>query len=72
MGQEWTVPVFSPLRPPLNPVDILQARVESARIANVGRRDRAGVCGGLPFRFGIGFVDRFPSRSYGYAMMERY
>ncbi len=29
MGQEWTVPVFSPLRPPLNPVDILQARVES-------------------------------------------
>jgi hypothetical protein len=29
LGQEWTVPVFSPLRPPLNPVDILQARVES-------------------------------------------
>ena len=29
VGQEWTVPVFSPLRPPLNPVDILQARVES-------------------------------------------
>lgn len=28
VGQEWTVPVFSPLRPPGNPVDVLQARVE--------------------------------------------
>jgi hypothetical protein len=28
VGQEWTVPVFSPLRPPNNPVDVLQARVE--------------------------------------------
>jgi hypothetical protein len=29
LGQEWTVPVFSALRPPNNPVDILQAKVES-------------------------------------------
>jgi hypothetical protein len=28
VGQEWTVPVFSPMRPPNNPVDVLQARVE--------------------------------------------
>jgi hypothetical protein len=28
VGQEWTVPVFSPLRPPNNPVDVLQARVQ--------------------------------------------
>lgn len=30
VGQEWTVPVFSPLRPPNNPVEILQARVEES------------------------------------------
>jgi hypothetical protein len=29
LNQEWTVPVFSPLRPPTNPVEILQAKVES-------------------------------------------
>jgi hypothetical protein len=29
LGQEWTVPVFSALRPPNNPVDVLQAKVES-------------------------------------------
>lgn len=29
LNQEWTVPVFSPLRPPKNPVEILQAKVES-------------------------------------------
>lgn len=28
VGQQWTVPVFSPLRPPTNPVDVLQARVD--------------------------------------------
>ncbi len=27
-GQEWTAPSFSPLRPPHNPIEILQARVE--------------------------------------------
>lgn len=30
VGQEWTVPVFSPLRPPNTPVEILQARVEKS------------------------------------------
>jgi hypothetical protein len=29
LGQEWTVPVFSPLRDPRSPVEILQARVDS-------------------------------------------
>jgi hypothetical protein len=29
LNQQWTVPVFSPLRPPTNPVEILQAKVES-------------------------------------------
>src|SRR5690606_31243359 len=29
IDQEWTVPVFSPLRPPKNPVEILHAKVES-------------------------------------------
>ncbi|MCC7086410.1 MAG: hypothetical protein IT427_15525 [Pirellulales bacterium] len=29
LNQEWTVPVFSPLRPPKSPVEILQAKVES-------------------------------------------
>ena len=29
LGQEWTVPVFSPLRDPRSPMDILQAQVES-------------------------------------------
>ena len=29
VGQEWTVPVFSPLRDPRSPVEILQAQVES-------------------------------------------
>ncbi|HZZ27523.1 MAG TPA: hypothetical protein VFE46_05895 [Pirellulales bacterium] len=32
IGQEWTVPVFSPLRPPNNPVDVLQARVERREV----------------------------------------
>lgn len=32
LGQEWTVPVFSALRPPNNPVDILQAKVESQEL----------------------------------------
>jgi hypothetical protein len=32
LGQEWTVPVFSALRPPNNPVDILQAKVESREL----------------------------------------
>lgn len=30
VGQEWTVPVFSPLRPPNTPIEILQARVEKS------------------------------------------
>jgi len=30
VGQEWTVPVFSPLRDPRSPVEILQAQVESS------------------------------------------
>ena len=30
VGQEWTVPVFNPLRPRDNPVEILQARVEES------------------------------------------
>lgn len=30
VGQEWTVPVFSPLRPPNAPIEILQARVEKS------------------------------------------
>jgi hypothetical protein len=29
MGQEWTVPVYSTMRPPNHPIDILQAKVES-------------------------------------------
>lgn len=28
VGQSWTVPVYSPLRPPTSPVEILHARVE--------------------------------------------
>ena len=28
VGQQWTVPVYSPLRPPTNPVDVLQAQVD--------------------------------------------
>ncbi|HTQ37554.1 MAG TPA: hypothetical protein VMJ32_00910 [Pirellulales bacterium] len=32
VGQEWTVPVFSPLRPPNNPVEVLQARVERREV----------------------------------------
>lgn len=28
VGQEWTVPVYSPLRPPTSPLEILHARVE--------------------------------------------
>jgi hypothetical protein len=30
VGQEWTVPVFSPLRDPRSPVEVLQAQVESS------------------------------------------
>jgi hypothetical protein len=29
-GQSWTVPTYSPLRPPNNPLEILKARVEGA------------------------------------------
>jgi len=28
VGQEWTVPLYSPFLPPTNPIEILQARVE--------------------------------------------
>jgi hypothetical protein len=30
VGQSWTVPLYSPFRPPTSPIEILQARVESA------------------------------------------
>jgi hypothetical protein len=29
VGQTWTVPVYSPVRPPTSPMEILQAKVES-------------------------------------------
>jgi hypothetical protein len=38
VGQTWTVPLYSPFRPPNSPIEILQARVERAdRITWGGR-----------------------------------
>lgn len=42
VGQTWRVPVYSPLRPPSNPLDILQAKVEGTQpIAWNGRVEDA-------------------------------
>ncbi|MBN2476771.1 MAG: hypothetical protein JXB62_19330 [Pirellulales bacterium] len=42
MGQSWTVPVYSPLRPPNSPIEVLQATVESRdRISWDGRTETA-------------------------------
>jgi hypothetical protein len=39
VGQAWTVPLYSPFRPPTSPIEILQARVERAeRITWGGRK----------------------------------
>ena len=53
-GQTWTVPVYSPLRPPGNPLEILQAKVERMeRIAWGGRSEETWV---VVYRRDSGFV----------------
>ena len=65
LGQEWTVPVFSPLRPPLNPVDILQARVESRDVL-MWDGETVGVFV-VVYRADSGSAQRDPARNFGFA-----
>jgi hypothetical protein len=42
VGQRWTVPLYSPFRPPTNPIEILHAEVERATSITWNGRQHQG------------------------------